>query len=221
MVHSDVWGPASEKLMIVGLTGGIASGKTEVAGELIKLGACVIDADEVAREVTIPGRKAYDQLVQNFGDCILDDSGKIDRAALADIVFTDTGKRKLVNSITHPAIFAEIARRLSDFAEKLEPGDVPAAVVDAALIVDIGASGVFDSLLVVTADEDTRVRRLAAQRGMSESDSRSRIASQVTDTERIKIADFVIENNGSLEQLRRTVRDIWQQIERKARSLYA
>jgi dephospho-CoA kinase len=219
--HSDVWGPASEKLMIIGLTGGIASGKTEVAGELLRLGACVIDADEVAHEVILPGRTAYEELVQNFGECILDDSGRIDRSALADILFADAKQRQLVNSITHPAIFSEIMRRVSDYWEKLEPGDVPAVIVDAALIVDIGASGVFDSLLVVTADEDIRVHRLTAQRGMSESDSRSRIASQVTDAERIKIADFVIENNGTLEQLTRTVGDVWEQIQRKARSLYA
>jgi dephospho-CoA kinase len=219
--HSDVWGPASEKLMIVGLTGGIASGKTEVTRELLRLGACVIDADEVARQVILPGRTAYDQLVRNFGESILDDSRHIDRSALADIVFANEEKRQLVNGITHPAIFNEIAHRISDYAEKLEPGDVPAVIVDAALIVDIGASGVFDSLLVVTADEETRVHRLTSQRGMSESDSRNRIASQVQDSERLRNADFVIDNNGTLDELRRSVGDIWAQIEQKARLLYA
>lgn len=221
MGHSDVWGPAGDKLMVIGLTGGIASGKTEVAREFAKLGAYVIDADQVAREVILPGSAAYDGLLQQFGEGILEDSRQINRATLAGIVFADAQKRQLVNNITHPAILAEILHRVTDFADKLGPGDVPTVIVDAALIVDVGASRVFDQLVVVTADEKVRLKRLVYQREMSEDEARSRISSQIPDSQRIEMADLVIENNGTLDQLRKTVGDVWREIERRSRSLYS
>jgi hypothetical protein len=124
--HSNVWGPAGERLMVIGLTGGIAAGKTEVAGELVRLGACVVDADDIAREVILPGREAYLELLRQLGEHILDDSGRINRTALAEIVFSDAEKRQLVNEITHPAIIAEIVKRVTGYADKLGTDDTPA-----------------------------------------------------------------------------------------------
>ncbi len=212
MGNSAIWGPAADGLLIVGLTGGIASGKTEVTSRLVALGAMVVDADQVAREVTVPGTEVFRRLVGEFGRGILGAEGGIDRPALAEKVFGNESRRQLLNSITHPAIFAEIVSRVREYGESLGPGDVPVVVVDAALIVDIGASGMFDLLVVVTAEEKTRIRRLTGKRGMCEEDARGRVASQITDRERIDSADIVIENNGSIEELKETVDRVWNEI---------
>lgn len=213
----EMWGPAGERLLIVGLTGGIASGKSEVAEELARQGAEVIDADLVAREIVVPGAPTYKRLVEEFGKGILDGSGSLDRTLLAKVIFGNEDKRRLLNGITHPAIFSEIAVRINSYADNLQEGDVPAAIVDAALIVDIGASGVFDLLLVVTSDESRRFGRLVEFRGMADSDARERIESQVPDGKRLARADIVIENNGSLEELRSRVAEVWEEISRLAR----
>jgi dephospho-CoA kinase len=214
--HPEIWGPAGERLLIVGLTGGIASGKTEVDRQLEKMGLLVIDADEVARCVVEPGTATYDTLVRQFGDRVLDPHGCIDRAELASIVFSDDEKRMLLNSITHPAIFQEMIRRVAERAETLDPGDVPAVVLDAALIVDTGVSGVFDILAVVTADEETRVKRMVQDRRMSQEEARTRIASQTPDSKRIAMADIVIENNGTIDELRESLVDAFQDIAERA-----
>lgn len=220
MGHSEVWGAAGDRLLLVGLTGGIACGKTEVALELSRLGAMVIDADSVARDVTAPGGEAYSAIVEYFGKEVLDRSNEIDRGVLAGMVFDDQSKRLALNAITHPAIFSEIIHRVGEYASDLDTTDVPAAVVDAALIVDVGASSMFDLLLVVCAEEDERIKRMIADRGMNESECRSRISSQIPDCSRLEMADLVIENNGTLNELRRAVGDTWNEIERRARELY-
>ncbi len=216
MSLKKIWGEAAGKLLIVGLTGGIASGKTEVALEFARLGAKVIDADEVARDVVLPGTSAYHSLVEAFGEGILAQDGAIDRAALADRVFADERKLKKLNRITHPAIFAEIARRVSDYARLRRPEDVPAVIIDAALIVDVGAAGVFDVLVVVSAEGDTRLGRLVERRSMSEEEARGRIASQVSDEKRLEMADILIRNDSSLEELKENVALAWTEIARRA-----
>jgi len=215
---SGIWGPAAEGLLIVGLTGGIATGKTEVTSRLISLGAMVVDADRVARDVTLPGTEVYKRIVDEFGPEILDTNGGIDRPALAGKVFGNESRRRLLNSITHPAIFAEIIRRVQEYGERRGPGEVPAVVIDAALIVDVGASGMFDLIIVVTADEETRIRRLTGPRGMSEEDARGRVASQIADSGRLASGDIVIENKGSIDELEETVDSVWDEVARRARS---
>lgn len=202
---------------MVGLTGGIASGKSEVAAELNRRGAKVIDADQVAREVVTPGAPTYERLIEVFGRGILDGDGCLDRTLLGRVVFGDEEKRRLLNGITHPAIFSEIAGQIKDYAEGLEKGGVPAVVVDAALIVDVGIMGMFDVLLVVTSDESSRVVRLVESRGMAASDARERIESQVPDSQRLARADVVIENDGSIDDLRLLVARVWEEISRMAR----
>jgi dephospho-CoA kinase len=218
--HPEVWGPAGDKLMVVGLTGGIASGKTEVATELTRRGALVIDADEVARDVVLPGASAYGPIVREFGESILDADGQIDRAALAQIVFGDDGRLLKLNGITHPAINLEIMRRVMEHADGLQDGDTPAVVIDAALIVDIGASGIFDLLLVVSADEETRLRRMVEDRGMDPSEARDRLSSQISDEKRRAMADMLIENDGTMGELRAKVGKVWEEIRQRSLSLY-
>jgi dephospho-CoA kinase len=218
--RSEIWGPAADKILIAGLTGGIASGKTEVADELVRLGATVIDADEVTRQVNLPGTPTYKALLEHFGGGVLDEEGMIDRTALSRIVFSDESKRKLLNSITHPEIFRTIIEDVNRYAEGLRPGGVPAVVIDAALIVDVGVSSMFDLIVLVAADEEARLSRLLEMRGMSEEEGRARIASQVPDATRLESADFVIENNGSIEQLRSKVAEAWKEIERRSRELH-
>jgi len=219
--HSEVWGPAGDCLLVVGLTGGIASGKTEVDREFEILGALVVDADQVARDIVLPGTAAYEKIVGRFGEGILDEAGAIDRAALAGVVFADEDKRLLLNSITHPAIFQEMVRLVRERAENLRPGEVPVVILDAALIVDTGVSGVFDLLLVVTADEEQRVHRLLEMRGMTEDEARSRIASQLDESKRMAMADIVIDNNASIEELRSRVREVWGELSRRAFEAYS
>jgi dephospho-CoA kinase len=219
--HPEVWGPAGERLLVVGLTGGIASGKTEVDRALERLGALVIDADAVARDIVEQGAPAYLKVVEEFGPDILDANGDIDRPALAAIVFTDEARRQALNGITHPAIFKEMARRVNEYASAMKPGDPPVAVLDAALIVDTGVTGVFDLLMVVTADQESRVRRLVETRGMSRSEALSRISSQVLDEDRVKMADITIGNDSSMEDLRDSVAKAWDEILRRARESYS
>lgn len=221
MGHPEVWGPAGGRLLIVGLTGGIASGKSEVDSELERLGLPVVDADALARQVVEPGTPTYDTLVRQFGDCVLDEHGCVDRAALASIVFGDEEKRVLLNSITHPAIFQEMMRRVAERAETLRNGEVPAIVLDAALIVDAGVTGVFDLIVVVIADEETRVRRMTSERGMAEAEARGRIAAQAPDPERQATADIVIENDSTIEELHRRVSEAFERIADRARKDYS
>ena len=221
MGHPDVWGPAGGRLLIVGLTGGIASGKSEVDSELERLGLPVVDADALARQVVEPGTPTYETLVRQFGDCVLDEHRCVDRAALASIVFGDEEKLVLLNSITHPAIFQEMMRRVAERAETLGDGEVPAIVLDAALIVDAGVTGVFDLIVVVIADEETRVRRMTSERGMAEAEARGRIAAQAPDSERQATADIVIENDSTIEELHRRVSEAFERIAERARKDYS
>jgi len=214
-----IWGEASEKVLVVGLTGGIGSGKTEVAKILQKLGAKVIDADIVAREVVSPGTRAFQKIIEEFGGNILDENGNIDRSKLARIVFSDEKKRKVLNNITHPEVFMRLLEEIKKYASELKHGQVPVVVVDAALIVDAGASPVFDLVLVVTASFEERIKRLVEKRKMEQKEAIMRIKSQIPEKERLKNADIVIENNGTLDDLRKKVEDAWEKICREAQDI--
>ena len=184
-------------MYLVGLTGGIGSGKSTVAERLAEHGLPVVDADQVAREIVEPGEPALDDLVAHFGERILQDDGRLDRAGLAAIAFVDEEQRAALNAITHPRIAERIAARL----QQLEEDGVEIAVLDHPLLLEGDPTGRVDTVVVVLAPEDVRVRRLVEQRGLDEDDVRARMRAQVSDEVRRKVADHVIDNDGDLEVL--------------------
>ena len=189
----------------VGLTGGIGSGKSTVARLLADLGASVIDADAIAREVVAPGSEGLAALVATFGPRILTPEGSLDRAVLAEIAFADPGARERLNAITHPRIAARTAELMSAL-----PDDA-VFVHDVPLLAELGLQKAYDLVVVVDAPDDLRVRRLV-ERGLSETDARARIAAQATREQRLAVADVVIDNSGTLESLREQVESAWPRV---------
>ena len=193
-------------MLLVGLTGGIASGKTTVSAMLAERGAEVIDADHIARQVVMPGTPAWCKIRDHFGPGVLHPDGQIDRQALADIVFADKSKLALLNEITHPAIFARIADRL-----EAHHGQDVVVVLDAALLIEAGLAEGVDVVVVVHSPREIQVERLAAK-GVGATDARNRIAAQLEPEKRLARADIVIDNGGSLEDLGRQVDKLWEEL---------
>ena len=189
----------------IGLTGGIGAGKSTVARELERLGALVVDADAIAREVVAPGTPGLAAVVAEFGDSVLTPDGSLDRPALGRIVFADPAARARLEAITHPLIRAESARR----AAAAPPGAV--VVHDVPLIVERGLAAQYDLVVVVGADEDVRLERLVRDRGMPREDALARIRAQATDAERRAVADVWLDNSGTQEELLAQVRDLWRE----------
>jgi dephospho-CoA kinase len=194
-------------MLLVGLTGGIASGKSTVSAMLAEQGAEVIDADHIARQVVMPGTPAWCKIREHFGPGVLHPDGQLDRQALADIVFADKSKLALLNEITHPAIFARIADRL-----EAHHGQDVVVVLDAALLIEAGLAEGVDVVIVVHSPREIQVERLAAK-GVGQTDARNRIASQLEPEKRLARADIVIDNSGSLEDLGRQVDKIWKELQ--------
>lgn len=197
-------------MFVVGLTGGIGSGKTTVANLLAARGAHVIDCDGLGRLVAEPDGRAYAGMVRRFGPRIVAPDGRIDRPALAKIVFNDAAALADLNAITHPAIDAEILDRLAEL-----PADA-IVVLDMAVLTesDLG-KGIYEFVVVVEADPEGRVERLIA-RGHTEADARARMASQATDARRREIADVVVHNRGDLASLEREVDALWARLSHEA-----
>lgn len=183
-------------MFLVGLTGGIAAGKSTVAERFVRHGAELIDADVVARDVTRPDTPTYYQIIEHFGAQVIDDDGFIDREALAAIVFGDPAQRAVLNGITHPPIMHEIADRL----ELLVAYD-GLVVVDVPLLVEAGVDRSYDAVVVVAADESVQIERLTSLRGMSEQQARERVAAQAPLEAKLAQATHVIWNNDDLAQL--------------------
>lgn len=187
---------------LVGLTGGIGSGKSTVARLLAERGAIVIDADQVAREVVEPGEPALDEIVARFGPEVLDAEGRLDRPALAAIVFQDDGARRDLEAITHPRIGERVAARIAEAqAAEETDGRTRVVVVDHPLLVESGAAAGYPTVVVVEAPVDERVRRLVQQRGMDASDARARVAAQADDATRRAAATHVVDNGGGPDDL--------------------
>jgi dephospho-CoA kinase len=186
----------------IGLTGGIGSGKSTVAGLLAARGARIVDADRLAREVVEPGTPGLQAVVAAFGQGVLTPEGALDRPALAAVVFADPDARRRLDGIVHPLVRAR--------ATELVAAAPPDAVVvqDVPLLVETGQAGSYDLVLVVEADLDTRVRRLVG-RGLSEDDARARIAAQASDEQRRAVADVVLDNSSSVEDLEAQVERFW------------
>jgi dephospho-CoA kinase len=196
-------------MLLVGLTGGIGSGKSTVSGMLAERGAEIIDADHIARQVVMPGTRAWCRIRDHFGPGVLYPDGSIDRQALADLVFGDPAKLTVLNEITHPDIFARIA----DLLEAHHDRDV-VVVLDAALLIEAGLADGVDVVLVTHSPREIQVERLAA-RGVGERDAAARIASQLEPEKRLARADIVIDNSGSLEDLGRRVDEVWEDLQQR------
>jgi dephospho-CoA kinase len=187
----------------VGLTGGVGAGKSTVATLLAEHGAVVIDADAIAREVVEPGTPGFDTVVATFGDQVVGPDGRLDRPKLAGIVFGDEAKRVQLNAIVHPLV----GERTIELAQAA-PADA-VVVYDIPLLVENNMATGFDTVLVVEAEKDLRLARLA-ERGMAADDAQDRMAAQASDDQRREVADVVIENNDSLEDLTAAVDDLWE-----------
>jgi dephospho-CoA kinase len=200
---------------LIALTGGIASGKSLVASRLTALGAVHIDADSLAREVVAVGSPALDEIRAEFGDAVIRPDGSLDRAALAAIVFNDAARLARLNEITHPRVRALTSERIA-LAAEADPSAI--IVYDVPLLAETrtepgtGAHR-FDSVVVVHADRETRIQRMVEQRGMARREAELRIDAQATDAERLAIADVVIENTGSIEDLEAQVDRLWAELD--------
>ena len=198
-------------MLRVGLTGGIGSGKSEVSRRLAAQGAVIIDADAIAREVVAPGTPGLEQVVAAFGPQLLRADGTLDRERLGDIVFADPGKLMKLNGIVHPLV----GKRMTELettanAEAIVVHDVP-------LIAENGLAPAYDVVVVVDTPPALQLDRLVKLRGMSQEQARARVAAQATREERLAIADFVIDNSGSLGELDRQVGDLWAELRRRLR----
>jgi dephospho-CoA kinase len=192
-------------MYLVGLTGGIASGKSYVASLLGELGASTVDADQVAREVVVPGSTGLVQVVGAFGFEILSPSGELDRAKLGEIVFADPEKRIELERILHPLIKARTTQLISE-----QPSDI--VVYAVPLLVEANVDYPFDTIITVEAGVENQVSRLMTSRQMSESDARARIEAQTTSPERVARANFVIDSSGPKEQTKLQVVEVWKQL---------
>jgi dephospho-CoA kinase len=191
-------------MLRIGLTGGIGSGKSTVSALLAERGAVIVDADVIAREVVEPGTPGLAAVVEAFGQTVLASDGSLDRPALAAIVFADPEARHRLDGIVHPLVRA----RAAELAAAAPAGAV--VVHDVPLLVETGQAGRYDLVLVVVADAETRVARLV-RRGLPEVDARARIAAQATDEQRRKVADVVLDNGGSPEELAAQVDQFWRE----------
>jgi dephospho-CoA kinase len=191
-------------MIIVGLTGSVGTGKSTVANFFEELGAYVIDWDELARDVVQPHSKAWKEIVEYFGKDILNEDLTINRQKLAEIVFSDKKKLEKLNQIVHPEVFKE-DERIADEIKNLDPDAL--IVKDIPLLFELTRPIFVDRIVVVTASEQTQLRRLV-EKGMSREDAQNRIKSQFPLKEKTKSADFVINNDGSLEETRKQVGEI-------------
>ncbi len=194
--------------MVLGVTGGIATGKSNVAGMFRALGAVVVSADELAREVVVPGAAALPKLVERFGESILLGDGTLNRKALAEIIFADPEARVALNAIMHPAIADLAEQRLWELSR-----GQGLVVYEAPLLFEAGAEGRVDAVLVVTADEQQQVRRLMARDEIGELAARARIAAQMPLAEKVRRADYVIDNSGTLLQAEAQVRELFGRLQ--------
>ena len=191
----------------VGLTGGIGAGKSTVARLLAERGAIVLDADLAARAVVEPGTPGLAEIVESFGPGVLRADGSLDRAALAAVVFADEERRKQLNAIVHPRVREWMAER----AAAAPAGSV--VVQDIPLLVESGLAGMFEYVVVVDADDETRIGRLVADRGMTEEEARARIAAQAPRAQRNAAADRLLDNSAGPAELASAVSDLWRELD--------
>ena len=204
-------------MYLIGLTGGIASGKSTVARRLVEHGAVHIDADELARRAVEPGKPALAEIVEEFGPAVLRRDGTLDRAKLGEVVFGDEAARAKLNAIVHPAV-RELTRKLIDHAIADDPDAV--IVYDVPLLVEASVPEdlPFDLIVVTSAPRPTQVKRLVEERGLGTAQAEARVDAQVGNTERLAIADVVIDTDGSMAHTMSQTDALWQRINQERRS---
>lgn len=198
-------------MLIVGLTGGVASGKTAVSRVLREEGAYIIDADQIARELVQPHKPAWNELVRAFGKEILQEDGSIHRRKLADRVFTDPEQRKVLNQILHPRIKEEMDRRTKEIGQE-DPEAI--VVIDAPLLVELGVYRKVDQLIVITSTQMQQMERLKERDGRSPEEALRLFSSQMPVEEKVKLADFVIRNEGSLEETKKRAKEVFKELKK-------
>jgi dephospho-CoA kinase len=199
-------------VLVIGLTGGIGSGKSTASALLAAKGAVVLDADAITRSLQVPGTDVFAAIVERFGPSVVRPDGELDRAALAEVVFADEQAKRDLEGIVHPAVGAVMVQRLQELT------DTDAVVIyDVPLLVESGRKG-YGAVIVVDVDPEIAITRLVEQRGMTEADARARIANQVSREERLAVADRVLDNSGTREQLQLQVDEAWAWIQSLPRS---
>jgi len=193
--------------VIIGLTGGIGSGKSVVGRMLAELGAHVIDTDKIGHRAYAPGSEGFTRIVDAFGRGVVGSDGAIDRKKLGAIVFADDARRATLNAIVHPLIFGEIMREIADVRHAGFTGSI---VLEAPILVEAKGTGLVDQIWVVTAPPDAIRTRLTRDRAMSPAEIDARVAAQLDDAERRRHADVIIENDGDLDGLRKVVEAAWR-----------
>jgi dephospho-CoA kinase len=198
-------------MLKVGLTGGLASGKTFVGEALASYGCLLIQADLLGHEVLAPGGEAYQQVVEEFGDAILSAQGAIDRHALAAEVFGSPDRLARLNSLVHPPVMRREERLLAEFAARDRHG---IAVLEAAILIETGSHKRFDRIILVVCDEECQVERAMRREGANLADVRARLSSQMPLAEKRKFADFVVDTSGEKEDTLRQTRAVYQALRR-------
>lgn len=194
---------------LIALTGGIASGKSTIAARLAARGAVVIDADAIVRDVQRPGSEVLSRIAGVFGERMLRSDGSLDRAALGAEVFGDPERLAALNAIVHPAVREESQRRFAE-AAALDPDAV--IVYDVPLLAEARGGDLWDLVVVAHAPAEVRIARLIDRRGMSEADARARLAAQVSDEERLRLADVVIDTDGEIARTEAQVDELWERL---------
>ncbi len=198
--------------MVLGITGGIASGKTTVAQAFQALGAVVVSADVLAREIVRPGAKALQLIAEHFGRQVLHEDGTLNRQLMADMIFNDDQARRVLNGMTHPAIAALARTRLRE----AEQGGAPLVIYDAPLLYEAGADRQVDKVLVVKVDAEVQLARLMARDGIDRQQALARIAAQMQQGEKIARADFVVDNSGTARETQGQVRSLMERLSHPA-----
>lgn len=192
-------------MLVVGLTGGMASGKSIVSKTLKELGLSIIDADLIAREMVRPNEAGYREIVDHFGGEILNPDQTINRRRLAKIIFSDSRERERLNSLLHPRIVEEIKKRIEDFKERGER----MVIVDAALLIEAGQLSLVDKLIVVAVSPKIQIKRLAQREHLTAEEASERIATQMPLSEKVKLADHVIDNSGSVKKTIKRTKEVY------------
>lgn len=199
--------PGTGDLLVLGVTGGIASGKTTVARMLAELGAPIIDFDLLAREVVVPGQPAYQEIVDYFGDQVMGEDGNLDRKRLSGIVFRDPEKRQILEGMTHPRIFAAFVRRLRRMAEEDPQGIVQAVI---PLLFEAQLQPLVHKVLVVYVSPDTQIERLMKRDRISREEARRILDAQMPIDPKAARADYIIRNEGTLDETKNEVHALWR-----------